>query len=178
MKPVLSLLLACSLLVPVAHAADEAGAASSVATASAPAALPGKDAVKQAIAVLEKDFLGVEASAAANTVMQFANDSKDVSFQISAKTTPWLFGDAKSGGAEDDVYRQMLLVAYLAGNTRAQLAAGKAVDSPLAGWEFALKTYATLQQANAKLKLAELETLKAQQAKGQLPAMAKKALQK
>ncbi len=176
MQHLRSLLLAACLLAPAAYAAE--GMASTPAAETPATALPTKDAVKQAIAVLEKDFLGAEASTAANTVMQFANDSKDVAFQISAKTTPWLFGNAKSDAADDDIYRQMLLVAYLAGNTQAQLAAGKAIDSPLAGWEFALKTYAVIQQANPKIKLPELETLKAQQAKGELSKLAAQALKK
>ena len=178
--PILSrLLLAFFLATPLAYAVAEPVASAPVAEASAPAAaMPSKDEVIKAIAVLEKDFLGDAAAGAAQTVMQFAEQSKDVTLQVSAKTTPWVFGDTQAADADEDIYRQMLLVAYIAGNMQTQIASGKAVDNPLAGWKFVLKTYQIIQKANSKVKLAELETLKSQSNKGQLEALAKKALQK
>lgn len=180
MKPAFSLLLTCCLLAPAAHAADEVASAPASAVASAPAAvaIPGKEDVKKAIAILETNFLGEEAGVAAETVMLFAQESKDISIQLNPKTTPWIFGEAKTTDKDEEIYRRMLMVAYLAGNVKAQLTTGKAVDSPVAGWGFALKSYQAIQKANGKIKLAELETLKKQQAKGELPGLAKKALQK
>ena len=70
------------------------------------------------------------------------------------------------------------LIAYLAGSMQAQLTAGKAVDSPIPGWEFALKAYLAIQKSDGQFKLDELEALKKQQAKGELPKLAKQALQK
>ncbi|MBS1157071.1 MAG: hypothetical protein H6R07_2995 [Proteobacteria bacterium] len=176
-------LLVSSLLAPLAQAADEsvasAPAASAPATASAPAAVaPSKADVTKAIAVLESNFLGQDASAAAQTVMQFAQLSKDIAIQLSPKTTLWIFGEAKPDSQDEEIYRQMLMVAYVAGNLKAQLSAAKPVDSPLAGWKFTLKAYQDIQAANSKIKIAELETLKKQQAKGELPKLAAKALQK
>lgn len=170
-------LLVSSLLAPLAQAADESAA--SATAASAPAAVtPSKADVTKAIAVLESNFLGQEAPTAAQTIMQFAQRSKDVAIQLSPKTTPWIFGEAKPVNQDEEIYRQMLLVAYLAGNMKAQFAANKPVDSPLAGWQFALKSYQTIKQDNNKISIPELETLKKQQAKGELPKLAAKALQK
>ena len=177
-------LLVSSLLAPLAQAADESVASAPVASApaasapvSAPAAVvPSKIEVTKAIAVLESNFLGKEAPTAAKTVMLFAENSKEVTMALSPKTAPWIFGDKKIDNAAEENLRFMLLVAYVAGNMKAQLAAGKPVDSPLAGWQFALKAYKTIQQKN-KAKISELETLKSQQSKGQLDALAKKALQ-
>lgn len=179
-------LLVSSLLAPLAHAADEPAsvpasapvAASAPAEAPAPVVVPSKADVTKAIAVLEKSFLGAEAPAAAQTVLQFAENSKDVAIQLSPKTTPWLFGEAKGNNADNETYGRMLMVAYLAGNIKAQLAAGKPVDTPLAGWQFALKSYQVIKQNNSKVSIPELETLKKQQAKGELPKLAAKALQK
>lgn len=185
------ILLAGCILAPMAQAADEPAAASApaavsasapAAAASAPAAakapvVPSKAEVVKAISVLENTFLGEEAPAAAQTVMQFVQYSKDIALQLSPKTTSWVFGEKKPANAAEEQYRYMLLVAYMAGNAKAQLAAGKPVDSPQAGWQFALKSYEIIKKKN-KIKIAELETLKAQQAKGQLSALAKKALQK
>jgi len=176
-------LLVSSILVPLAHAADAPAAsapiASETAAAQAPAiVVPSKEDVTKAIASLEKSFLGKDAPAAAQIVMQFAENSKEVVIQLSPKTTPWLFGDAKGSNADNEAYRQMLLVAYLAGNIKAQFTAGKPIDTPLAGWQFALKSYQTIKQDNNKVSIPELETLKKQQAKGELPKLAAKALQK
>ncbi|MDR3412231.1 MAG: hypothetical protein P4L87_15015 [Formivibrio sp.] len=194
-------LLVSSILVPLAQAADlPAASASAPSAASAPvsasspataasapatapnqstaAAIPSKEDAVKAIAVLENSFLGLEAPAAAQSIMLFAENSKQVSVQLSLKTTPWIFGKAKDSKAEEENYRRMLLVAYLAGNMKSQFAAGKPIDNPQAGWEFALKAYQTIKQDNNKIKIPELETLQLQQSKGQLPALAKKALKK
>lgn len=56
--------------------------------------------------------------------------------------------------------------------------AGKAVDSPIPGWEFALKAYLAIQKSDGQFKLDELEALKKQQAKGRASKLAKQALQK
>lgn len=183
------ILLAGCILAPLAQAAEEnasapaavSASAPAAATASAPAAakapvVPSKAEVTKAIAVLENTFLGEEAPLAAQTVMQFVQHSKDVNMQLSPKTTPWVFGDKPAASKAEEQFRYMLLVAYMAGNTKSQLAAGKPVDNPQAGWQFALKSYETIKKKN-KVKIAELETLKTQHAKNQLPALAKKALQ-
>ena len=177
-------LLACSILMPAVHAADSAVASAPAAvSASAPAmtkaaeTVPSKEEVAKAIAVLENTFLGQDAPIAAQAVLQFVQLSKDVTMELIPKTTPWVFGDKKTVNAAEDQFRYMLLVAYMAGNAKAQLAAGKPVDTPVAGWQFALKSYETIKKKN-KVKIAELETLKAQQTKGQLPALAKSSLQK
>lgn len=171
------LLLSCCALASLANAAEPVAASAPAKAASAPAtvAVPSKAAVDQAIAVLEKDFLSDKAPAAADTVLQFVQESKDVRVQLSPKTTPWIFGN-KSADAKENNLRFMLLVAYMAGNSQAQLKTGKTADNPLAGWQFALKSYEALKRAH-KVKIAELETLKAQQAKGQLSALAKTVLQ-
>ncbi len=179
-------LLALCVLAPVAQAADEPATASAPVAASAPAAAPAKkveapvptkEEVTKAIAVLENDFLGQEAPLAAQTVLHFVQLSKDVTMELSPKTTPWVFGEKKAATPAEQQFRMMLMVAYMAGNAQAQLAAGKRIDSPLAGWQFALKSYEIIKKKN-KIKIAELETLKTQQAKKQLPALAQKALQK
>lgn len=175
MKILSRLMLATCLAISVAHAAE--APASAPANASAPMALPGKEDVLKAIAVMDKDFLAPESGQAAQTVMRFAESSKEVAIQLNPKTTPWLFGETQGNEAGEN-YRMMLLVAYLAGNMKAQLTAGKAVDSPVPGWEFALKAYQAIQKSDGQFKLDELETLKKQQAKGELPKLAKQALQK
>lgn len=175
MKILNRLLLALCLAVSIAHAAE--APASAPANASAPMAQPGKEDVLKAIAVMDKDFLASESGQAAQTVMRFAESSKAVAIQLNPKTTPWLFGETKGSDAAENT-RTMLLIAYLAGNMKAQLSAGKAVDSPIPGWEFALKAYQAIQKSDGQFKLDELEALKKQQAKGELPKLAKQALQK
>lgn len=181
------LILAGCILAPTAQAANEATAASAPAAvdASAPAAAtaptpapaaPSKEEAIKAIAILENHFTEPRAVNAANVLWQFVQASKDVSIQLSPKTAPWAFTEKAPASAGEAQLRDMLLAAYLAGNTKSQLAAGTRSDNPLAGWHFTLKCYKSFQK-KYKMKLTELETLKAQQAKGQLATLAKKALQ-
>lgn len=48
-------------------------------------AQPGKEDVLKAIAVMDKDFLAPESGQAAQTVMRFAESSKEVAIQLNPK---------------------------------------------------------------------------------------------
>lgn len=184
MKILQQLLLGLCILAPLAQAADNASAPAASAPASASAVestpatqpLPSKEEVLRAIDTLENRFLNQEALAAAQTVYLFAQQSKEVSVMLSPEIAPWVSAEAKPRSAGDENVRRMLLAAYLAGNIKAQLAAGKPADNPVAGWKLALKAYQSIKQKNKQFTIPEMETLKAKQAKGELPKLAEKAL--
>ncbi len=111
------------------------------AFSSAMGATPSREEVTSAIAQLEDNFVKAASVDAAKVVVNFAEQSKEVQINISAKTVPWI---KETWGLEPDQeqsIRSMLLAAYLAGNIKSQLAAGKSVDDPYAGWIFVCRAY-------------------------------------
>ena len=99
---------------------------------------------------------------AAKTIIDFAEASPAVLISFSEKVVPWI---AKN---ETDERRSVLLAAYIAGNTEAQLRRGKKGNDPLAGVLQAIATYRQLQQADPAFRLDEVEALIVLEQEGRL----------
>lgn len=164
----LLLAVAASLLAtPGGFAQEESPSAS-----PAPSIEITKEIALRAIAAFTEDPTGQRGRAAIAVFTRFAQDSKDVTVQVSPKLVPW-FGNQSAPNQQE---RNRLFGAYIAGNARSQLQRGAPQDDPLAGWQQVFATYAQLQAAQAGLLIPEVETLLSEQRAGTLRARADEAL--
>jgi hypothetical protein len=98
----------------------------------------------------------------AKTILDFAEASPNVLISFSRKSVPWI------GEGKTDERRSILLAAFVAGNTEAQLQRGEKGDDALAGVLQAIATYRQLQQADTAFRLEELEELIVLEREGRL----------
>ncbi len=122
-----------------------------------------KDDARRAIAIFRRDPLNAQGEMTQPIILTFAKDSPDVEVSLSDKRLAW-FGN--SSVAEDT--RQVLLVAYVAGDVQSQLDNGKAKDNPVAAAEQVIATYAQLKHSNPELRVREVEELIRLQKQGKL----------
>ncbi len=111
-----------------------------------------KDTVRQAITIFRQNPASAQADLARGLIVRFADASPDVSIAVSPRVLPWL-NDSKVPKETGNI----LLTAFVAGDTRAQLDRGKAKDDPLAGTEQVIATYRQLQKGQPSLKVPEVE---------------------
>jgi hypothetical protein len=161
MKRLLPLLLLAALLAGAerGHAEDKA---------------VSKESALKAIEVFEGDPSSPEGRTASATLMAFAQKSDAVKIYLSRDVVPW----TKDRDAADADTRDMLLVAYVAGNIHSQLTTGKAEDDPYSGWQQVFNTYEQLQMINPTVKVKEVEDLKKREKDGTLRAYAAEMLAK
>jgi len=103
---------------------------------------PTHQDVSSAIAQLETNFIGPSSVDAARLIANFAKESQDVQMSITLGTVPWLKEKWELEPGLEKTIHSMLLAAYIAGNAKSQLAAGKPADDPYAGWIFVCRAYA------------------------------------
>ena len=137
--------------------------ASGVLHAETPEPPINKDTVRQAITIFRQNPTGAQADMARALIVRFADASPDVVIAMKPKVLPWL-EDAKVPKETANV----LLAAFVAGDTRAQLDRGKAKDDPVAGTEQVIATYRQLQKAQPSLKVSGVEGFIELQKQGKL----------
>ena len=113
-------------------------------------------------------------AAAANAIVQYAIQSDSVVVDMGPDSVTWC--DVKKGvaGMAHSGERGLLFAAYLAGEIKAQLHAGKSDPNPYAGWVETLHVYKALRLRDG-LKIAEIEVLAQKQKDGSLEAFAAEA---
>jgi hypothetical protein len=120
---------------------------------------PGKDdrmiaqRALEAIREFQANPVAAVERGVAKTIIDFAEASPAVLISFSKKVVPWL------GPDKTDERGSVLLAAFVAGNTEAQLRRGKKEDDPLAGVLQVISTYRQLQQADPAFRLEEVEAL-------------------
>lgn len=155
-----------SVLLAALLAADAASAAESVT----------KQEVLAAIQVVEEVPLSDRAVEAARVVTQFGEESEEVYLVLNDDTLPWMREDAPESQA---AVRAMLMVAYFAGNIKAQLDRRVVEDDPYSGWLLAFKVYGELRkQRGAWLRIAEVEELMELERAGKLKTHAEEIRRK
>ena len=87
-------------------------------------------------------------------ILRFARESPDVVIVASPKFLPWI----ESSKVQDDA-KEVLLIAYVAGDVQAQLDKKHIKDDPTAGIEQVIATYRLLQKTEPQLKITEVEKL-------------------
>jgi hypothetical protein len=130
------------------------------------AATPTQDEALAAIKTLDEHLLSDAATNAAKVITQFAQQSKQVTLTLGVDTTPWLL-ESPTPDKETRAVNALLLGVYIAGNTKAQLAAKKAEDDPYSGWLAVIHAYPVLQAAN-KFSSPSIERFIRQEAAGRL----------
>lgn len=134
-------------------------------------AAPTREEALSAIATIEKSILSGAAIEAARTITQFAEESEEVIFMLGRDTVPWVLEERAPDEIDDTIY-SMLLAAYFAGNAKAQLLAGKAVDDPYRGWLAAIRAYRQFQTKRS-IVIPALEKFSEMEAAGSLEAHAR-----
>ena len=120
------------------------------------------DAALRAIQEFQADPLAAFQRGVTKTIVAFTEASPAVLVRLSNKVVPWI---AKW---KMDDRNNILLTAYVAGNTESQLRSGKKEDDPVAGVRQAIATYRQLQQADPAFRLEELEALIVLEKEGRL----------
>lgn len=140
-------------------------------------AQPSREEVSRAIAQVETNVVSASAVDAANIILDFAEESEDVMISITTNTVPWLKEKWGLGAEMEQTIRSMLLAAYVAGNTKSQLAAGKPKDDPYAGWVFVCRAYAKFR---TKISFASpsIDSLERRHKEGSLRRYAQDVLKK
>jgi len=138
---------------------------------------PTQEAVSSAIAQVETNFISGTSVDAAKVILQFAEESEQVQVSIRPETVPWL---KEKWGLEPDreqSIRSMLLAAYLAGNIKSQLAAGRPADDPYAGWIFVCRGYAQFR-SKVSFSSPSIDSLETRRTEGTLKQHARDVLKK
>jgi hypothetical protein len=141
------------------------------------AATPSRHEVLVAIAVLEKNVTGPEATEAAKTVVVYAQDSDDVLVDIGPDQLPWTNEKWGLDKEQELACQSMLLASFVAGNIRSQIKNSRTEDDTYSGWIFAIKTYKRLC-ANGSFRSPSIETLLKMEADGTLLQHAKEVRSK
>jgi hypothetical protein len=136
------------------------------------ASTPSKQDALQAISVLEKNLLGPQATAAAKTVVVYAQLSEDVMVDIGPEQLPWASEDWGLEKDREASLHSLLVAAFVAGNVKPQIANDKAEDETYSGWLFAIDAYHRLKAKEGFLS-PSLEALAKMQAEGKLLQHAK-----
>ena len=135
--------------------------------------VPSRREVLAAIATLEDRFLSPEAVRAAEVVTRFVELSEDCLIVLDPEAIPWA-EDSELASADDrgTMLRSLLLAAYFAGNTKAQLDSGKVEDMPYPGWLFVIRAYQSVQE-RTEFRIASIEEFMAMEEKGTLERFAR-----
>lgn len=115
------------------------------------------------------------ASRASNTILRFAIESDEVVVDLGPAAVTWV--DTSRGLSQVSLTGEqgLLLATYLAGEVKAQLAAGAPDPNPFAGWTAMLRVYRSLKLRQG-VKISAIEPLLSSQAEGNLKALADQAL--
>ena len=122
-----------------------------------------KEDERRAIAIFRRDQLNAQGEMTRPIILKFAEDDPNVEVSLSDKRLSWI-----GNKSVPEETRQVLLVAYVAGDVQSQLDSGQTKDDPVAASEQVIATYRQLQRANAKLKVREVEELITLQKQGKL----------
>lgn len=135
--------------------------------------VPSRREVLAAIATLEDRFLSPEAVRAAEVVTRFVELSEDCLIVLDPEAIPWA-EDSELASTDDrgTMLRSLLLAAYFAGNTKAQLDSGKVEDMPYPGWLFVIRAYQSVQE-RTEFRIASIEEFIAMEEKGTLERFAR-----
>jgi len=115
--------------------------------AAQPSDVPSRREVLAAIETLRTRFLSPDALRAAEIVNRFVELSEDCLVVLDPEAIPWAEGAPNADPDDPQVMlRSLLLAAYFAGNTKAQLDSGKVEDMPYPGWLFVIRAYRTIQE--------------------------------
>jgi hypothetical protein len=130
--------------------------------------VPSRREVLAAIATLEDRFLSPEAVRAAEVVTRFVE-----LIVLDPEAIPWA-EDSELASADDrgTMLRSLLLAAYFAGNTKAQLDSGKVEDMPYPGWLFVIRAYQSVLE-RTEFRIASIEEFIAMEEKGTLERFAR-----
>ncbi len=135
--------------------------------------VPSRREVLAAIATLEDRFLSPEAIRAAEVVTRFVELSEDCLIVLDPEAIPWAEdGEITDSEDPETMLRSLLLAAYFAGNTKAQLDSGKVEDMPYPGWLFVIRAYKSIQEKTA-FSIASIDELVAMEEKGTLERYAR-----
>jgi hypothetical protein len=141
------------------------GGPAGLAVLSTQAAPPLTDAeLQEALAAYEKDPLGAAGTTAAGVLMKFAEEDKRVRIVFFEESAPWMLQD-ESGNPTTE-----LMAAFVVGNIKAQLAAGRPAMNSYAGTLEVFRIYQRLKQAHDSLKIPAIEKFLAMEKAGKLRA--------
>ncbi|GAB1487745.1 hypothetical protein MASR2M8_01860 [Opitutaceae bacterium] len=134
---------------------------------------PSRREVLVAIETLRSRFLSAEALQAAEVVMRFVELSEDCLIVLDPVAIPWAenteLADVRS---PETMLRSLLLAAYFAGNTKAQLDSGKVEDMPYPGWIFVIRAYKAIQE-KTDFNIPSIDELVEMEEKGTLERYAR-----
>jgi hypothetical protein len=136
-------------------------------------AAPSKKEALAAIVAVEADPFSDTGRDAAKVVVEFADESGEVAIALNSQVVPWAFEKAPRSDAREDV-ETVLVAVYIAGNVKAQIAAGRAKDDPYAGWLAVIRLYPKLQKER-KIAFPSIERLAALEDQGKLKEHASNA---
>ena len=121
-----------------------------------------KEIALKAIALFRANPGSEDGRGAAAIIVRFAEASPDVTITLSKDLLPWV------GTNPGSKYESLLLAAYIAGSTQAQLLNAKSGDDRLAGTMLLNETYLKLQQDEPNLHIEAIEKLMELQKQGKL----------
>ncbi len=135
--------------------------------------VPSRREVLAAIETLRNRFLSADALKAAEVVTRFVELSEDCLIVLDPEAIPWA-ENAELGEADspETMLRSLLLAAYFAGNTKAQLDSGKVEDMPYPGWLFVIRAYKTIQE-KTEFSIPSIDELVEMEKKGTLERYAR-----
>jgi hypothetical protein len=131
------------------------------------AATPSKQDALEAISVMEKSVAGPAATAAAKTIVVYAQLSDEVMVNIGPDQLPWVEEKWDLAQERAQSCQALLMAAFVAGNIKSQIKNDHAEDDTYSGWIFAIETYRRLK-AGDNFVSPSIEALAKLQAEGKL----------
>jgi hypothetical protein len=110
-------------------------------------------------------------AAASATMLNYALTSEDVVIDLGPEAVPWCDIKKGLGDAANPGVRGLLFGAYLAGEIKAQLHAGRADANPYPGWVHMFRVYRSVKTREG-IQIPEIEAIMAHQTDGTLTAFA------
>jgi hypothetical protein len=122
--------------------------------AAPPASQPATSPVNAEMRRVIDDFLkSPQKDERAGRIVQFAAQSDSISIVLNQDVLTWMNHQPKYEQAD------LLLVVFIAGNARSQLASGRNSDDTYAGLKEVFRVYRDMQQNQSDLKITEIEDL-------------------
>jgi hypothetical protein len=116
-------------------------------------------------------------ASASDTILKYALESNEVVVDLGAESVPWFDAKRDLSDLPHSGERGVLLIAYLSGSIKAQLASGRLDPNPCAGWIAMLRMYHALKIRDG-VPIPEIEALAAHQMDGTLESFADAAVER
>jgi|TARA_B100001093_G_C26840313_1_gene1020260 hypothetical protein len=105
---------------------------------------PNSDDILIAISNIRSNFISSDTLEEGKSVLAFAEESDEVILALSVSTIPWIEEEWLADKEMEGTLKNLILIAYLAGNIQSQIQTKSSKDDPYSGWLLVCEGYEQL----------------------------------